>query len=133
MGKHAGYIREAFEQGELIDAATEELEGIEFDAMIGVGLSGSLVVPLLAREFGKRFGIVRKADDKITHSTHVVEHNLVSGDRWLFVDDFISTGDTRLWATDAMRRLHGDYMFAGQYLYHQHQSMRYMPAAAIAL
>jgi adenine/guanine phosphoribosyltransferase-like PRPP-binding protein len=100
MGKHQGYIdavpsymRAAFDNlGPLVRGARDDLEGVDFDTIVSTGLSGALVVPYLARRLGKDFAIVRKPQDG-THDYRSIAGRL--GKRWLFVDDFISTGKTR--------------------------------------
>lgn len=63
----------------------------EIDTLIGTGLSGSLVVPRLAESLGLRWAVVRKENDGAHDSRKVVGD---IGKRWMFVDDFISTGQT---------------------------------------
>lgn len=66
------------------------LRDVDFDTLVGTGLSGCLVVPLAARALNKRFMLVRKEDG--SHSWSKVEGRL--GRRWIFVDDFISSGQS---------------------------------------
>jgi orotate phosphoribosyltransferase len=63
-----------------------------FDTMVGMGLSGSIFAARTAPAMSKSFAIVRKDDDKSTHSHDIVEGRI--GSRWIFVDDFIDTGAT---------------------------------------
>src|SRR5882672_9510743 len=63
----------------------------QFDTLIGTGFSGSILVPMLARELQLDYALVRKAG-VTTHASNQVEG--VIGDRWLFVDDCIASGDT---------------------------------------
>lgn len=67
------------------------MPAVEFDTVVASGLSGTLVLPLLARHFKCHYLAVRKPKDG-THSTYPAEG--VLGERWLFVDDFVSTGRT---------------------------------------
>ncbi|WP_066904093.1 phosphoribosyltransferase [Mycolicibacterium houstonense] len=64
---------------------------LEYDTLVGTGLSGTIAVVDLARRLGKHYLVVRKANDN-THSVYSAEGRL--GQRWLFVDDFIDTGRT---------------------------------------
>jgi hypothetical protein len=75
----------------IITAAYRNLKGVEFDTFVCRGLSGILVAPLLARAMSRNFLIVRKERDD-THSSCAVEGTF--GHRWVFLDDFISTGST---------------------------------------
>lgn len=87
----AGYMDQAYNTGVLRRKAHLDLDGLEFDTVVGTGLSGALVVPRLAEWFDVDFLIIRKPGDG-SHSSSEFEGNL--GRRWLFVDDFIDTGST---------------------------------------
>lgn len=66
-------------------------EHLEINTLVGVGLSGGLVVPTLARTLGMDWLVVRKDND----GSHSVEPSYgVLGDRWLFVDDCVASGRT---------------------------------------
>lgn len=90
-----GYFADALadDPSALVRWAEAELRYVDFDTMVGTGLSGTLVVPLLARALGKHFAIIRKPDER-SHSRGQIYHGTI-GRRWIFVDDFISTGATR--------------------------------------
>lgn len=64
---------------------------VRFDTLIGTGLSGALVVPILARALRKHYMIIRKPGDD-SHAGG--QHEGILGERFIFVDDFISTGTT---------------------------------------
>lgn len=92
MISHISYSHAAFGQPEtLILNARANLKDIEYDTMIGTGLSGALVIPILARALNKHFAIIRKSTET-SHSYKNFEGNI--GYRWLFVDDFIASGRT---------------------------------------
>lgn len=74
-----------------------------FDTVIGVGLSGALVIPTIGRDLDVYWGVVRKRDDISTHSGHTFEGTI--GQRWLFVDDKVATGNTRRYVHRAINRL----------------------------
>lgn len=61
-------------------------------SMVGTGMSGALAIPLLAKEYGCPWAIVRKESDQ-RHSCSRIEGTI--GQWWMFVDDLTSTGDTR--------------------------------------
>lgn len=89
----AGYMRHAHESPRSIArTAREHLEGVEFDTMVGTGLSGALVIPPLARTLKVHWLILRKPTDD-SHSCMAGEGTL--GSRWLFVDDLIDSGATQ--------------------------------------
>src|SRR4051812_16554608 len=96
LSLHGGYLGEAFsDPSVLIEEAKRTIKG-KYDTLVGTGLSGSLVIPLLARGLDCDWLIVRKENDG-SHSTKPAEGRL--GRRWLFVDDFIASGAT-------LRRVH---------------------------
>ena len=85
------YFDETFRNTDmLIECATRKLQDVPFDTLVGTGVSGTIFVPILARELDKHWMIVRK--DKSEHSTSMLEGQL--GHRWLFCDDLIDTGAT---------------------------------------
>lgn len=95
---------------EMADRVRDRLGDLEYDTIVGTGLSGALVVPTLARELDKHWAIVRKEDG--SHSDNMIEGAV--GRRWLFVDDFVDSGATvrRVIATmtdelDYYMRTHG--------------------------
>lgn len=98
-----GYMDVAFgDPGALTRRFDHELPSLpEFDTLVGTGLSGTLVVPLLARHAGKFWAIVRKEGDG-SHSSNKIEGRL--GTRYLFVDDVISTGTTKNFVIDSVIR-----------------------------
>lgn len=101
----------------LVDKTIRRMEGIKFEGFVGTGLSGTMVAPVLAYAMKKRFAIVRKQDDRSHHSSGEVESGLQDGDRWVFIDDFTSSGSTRSRAVHAMNRHNPKAHLVGQYLY----------------
>lgn len=94
----SSYMDGAFKDPEYqIARAREKLCGVDFDTIVGTGLSGALVVPLLGRGLGVHWAVVRKPGDN-SHSSVDIEGKI--GHRWLFVDDFVDSGATR----DRVRR-----------------------------
>lgn len=110
-----GYLDVALgDPAELVYGAMSELRGLQFDTMVGRGLSGSLVVPILARAMNKYFAIVRKTGDG-SHSARQIEGKL--GKRWIFVDDLICTGDTFKKSIETINATKEHMVCAGIYLY----------------
>lgn len=97
----AMYLSAAFvdDFGPYAEHATKQLKDVDYDTMIGTGLSGALVVPRLARALGKYWAIVRKEDG--SHSTNKVEGKI--GQSWIFVDDVVDSGDTQARVIHAVR------------------------------
>ncbi|WP_158881951.1 hypothetical protein [Amycolatopsis anabasis] len=113
------YLEDVLDNEEvLISNARRALGGVDFDTMIGTGLSGSLVVPVIARALGKHWAIVRKPNDG-SHSNKPLEGTV--GDRWVFVDDFVESGATRNRVIDVIEDAQEHYRFetehVGSYLY----------------
>jgi hypothetical protein len=87
------YMYQAHEDpAKIVRRARKVLADVDFDTMIGTGLSGALVVPYLARRLGKHWAIARKDGDN-SHASWPIEGEV--GERWIFVDDFISSGRSR--------------------------------------
>lgn len=110
------YMALAFEPGlgGIIEIAERELRGVNFDTFVGRGLSGALVVPTLAQAFGKFFAVVRKPGES-THSSYPIAGSL--GKRWVFVDDFVSSGQTRMEVMRVIRSLEDPpYLWASDYV-----------------
>jgi adenine/guanine phosphoribosyltransferase-like PRPP-binding protein len=116
---HASYLEEAIYQPDVIvTRARARLADVQFDTVIGTGLSGALVVPMLARALDKHFAVVRKPDN--SHSCERIEGTI--GDHWLFVDDLISSGETFRRVREAIQQLvierHGHHTeYVGTFLY----------------
>lgn len=99
----------------IVTGAMRNLAGVQFDTFVCRGISGILVAPLLARAMSKHFLIVRKADE-LSHSYCKVEGTF--GHYWIFVDDFISSGETRRKCQEAVREMVcGPGVFVGTYEY----------------
>lgn len=64
----------------------------EFDAIVFRGMSGALIAPSVADRLKKNLVMVRKPEDGSHHSCFTVEG--VASERYVIVDDFISTGNT---------------------------------------
>ena len=103
----------------IIRQAKRELRELEFDVIIGTGFSGSVVIPALAMALKKPWCLVRKESDDSHHGGGRLVGNL--GERWLFVDDFVSSGHTlkRVWQkVNQAAALHDrDIEFVGAWLY----------------
>lgn len=82
-----------FNLNNVIEEAKSKLADIDFDTIVGTGFSGGVVIPALALAMGKKFVLVRKEDDSSHHGGGRLLGEL--GERWIFVDDFVSSGRTR--------------------------------------
>ncbi len=111
-----------FDLQEVIDTAQERLADVEFDTMVGTGFSGSVVIPALALAMGKKFVLIRKETDDSHHGRGRMLGQL--GERWVFVDDFISSGRTRQRVIEKITEAVAEHCLdltltkmVGQYLY----------------
>ena len=99
-----GYLRDTLTQSdELIDRFKDWLPAfanLQCDTIIGRGLSGGLAVSMLGRHFGLHWAVVRKPQDG-SHSEYKVEGEI--GERWLFVDDLMTSGHTLRCAYDEIK------------------------------
>lgn len=99
----SGYTLEAFKDpADILEDFLNVTDGVEFDTLVGMGLSGALVIPTLARALDKNFFIVRKKGTKC-HSRSIGEGHV--GERWIFVDDFVDSGKTRRQVQKAMAKV----------------------------
>lgn len=87
----------------------------DFDTLVGTGVSGAVIVPTLARLLGVDFAIVRKENDG-SHGWHKIEG--VMGERWLFVDDLVSSGATVRRVQQLIQEMFPQSVAVGAYLYH---------------
>lgn len=78
---------------DICDRAIQELtpHTDRFDTVVGIGLSGGILVPMLGEMMRKNWAVCRKST-AVSHSSNPFEGRI--GDRWLFVDDFVSSGLT---------------------------------------
>jgi adenine/guanine phosphoribosyltransferase-like PRPP-binding protein len=117
---HASYLSQVIHEPDLVVATfLERTRDEDFDTIIGTGLSGSLVAPLLARARGCAFAIVRK--ERSPHSASLIEGRF--GQRWIFADDLVASGETKYRVLDAMAewQFGNDWNmdYVGTYLYWQ--------------
>lgn len=115
----AGYMNKVHNPEFLLDEFNALVpKDLEFDTLVGAGLSGTIAVTELARRLDRHYLVVRKENDG-THSAHPVEGKL--GKRWLFVDDTVSSGRTfcRVWnVIDKLRYSRGfSTEYVGRVLY----------------
>lgn len=106
------------DQALALDHIRAAVEGVEFDTFVATGLSGATVAPLAAYVLKKHWLIVRKDDDQSTHSRR--RHVGYLGARWVFLDDFISSGATLFRTVRSIRCLTEDdpgFTFVGAVQY----------------
>lgn len=121
MTRYNTYYMDAalFDLAGVIRTAKERLAGVDFDTLVGTGFSGGIVIPSLAIAMDKKFVLVRKETDDSHHGKGMLLGEL--GQRWIFVDDFVSSGKTR---QRVIRKVNEEARFGehdtelvGQYMY----------------
>jgi len=107
---------------ELLTNAEMQLlgQGIEFDSMVGIGNSGLLVLPLLARHFKVPFFAMRKAG-QLSHNSKQPDGDGMIGHNWILVDDVKILGGTISYVVKTINKLARQNSFftvyRGAYLY----------------
>jgi orotate phosphoribosyltransferase len=98
MSIHSNYLENIFSNNKVFRKTIREivksLKQLNFDYLIGTGLSGSCVIPTVALRLNKLFAIVRK---DLKHHGYFEIEGLPREDKqlsYLILDDFISTGAT---------------------------------------
>lgn len=110
----SSYLRRVFdERNELIDSARRTLHDVDFDTVIGTGLSGALIVPDIARALNKQWAIVRKDNDS-EHAMFNIEGYI--GNQWLFFDDLVASGRTLRFVKEKVEA-YSDAVYVGRYEY----------------
>lgn len=116
-----------FDLPEVIKEAKKQLADVDFDTMVGTGFSGAVVIPALALAMGKSFVLIRKEADDSHHGQGKLLGQL--GKRWIFVDDFISSGRTRKRVIEKIAEkenagttMAGQYMYAGRVAFQPFES-----------
>ena len=105
----------------VIKTGRKALKDIDFDTIVGTGFSGGIVIPALAMSMDKKFVLIRKEDDDSHHGGGKLVGQL--GERWIFVDDFVSSGRTRTRVVAKIAEAVADEVrpitttFVGQYMY----------------
>ena len=110
----------------VIEKCKEALRGVEFDTIVGTGFSGGIVIPALALAMGKKFVLIRKEGDDSHHGGGRLVGEL--GERWVFVDDFISSGRTRERVITKIANaldFNQKTTMVGQFMYQRNQSGRF--------
>jgi orotate phosphoribosyltransferase len=97
MSIHSDYLENIFSNNKIfrktVSEVVKSLKQLNFDYLIGTGLSGTCVIPTVALRLNKPFAIVRK---DVSHGSFQIE-GLPREEKklsYLILDDFISTGAT---------------------------------------
>lgn len=132
-----------YEKDEYIVARIGRQRPIEFDTLVGIGLSGTLLLPMLADRLKCNYLALRKDKDG-SHSGG--RHQGTLGKKWLFFDDLISTGDTLRKAYEKVDKIVEDHNnwqkvldepaefkteFVGAYLFTSDRGLNLQPASEL--
>lgn len=108
-----------FNLEEVIETAKKRLANVDFDTLVGTGFSGGIVIPTLALQMGKKFVLIRKETDDSHHGKGRLLGEL--GQKWVLVDDFVSSGKTRRRVISKIKEALADYgtqsEMVGEYMY----------------
>ena len=132
---NSDYLHCCFDRPELdakLRAAQETLYSMSFDIIACRGVSGLLFSSLLAYKMRKGLAVVRKREHT-SHSCCKVEGHLpTQGEKWIIVDDFISSGST---VAEIITKLGKGAIsgFQGAYLYklHDYRTVRELRRSSI--
>lgn len=108
-----------FNLEEVIETAKKRLANVDFDTLVGTGFSGGIVIPTLALQMGKKFVLIRKETDDSHHGKGRLLGEM--GQKWVLVDDFVSSGKTRRRVISKIEEALADYgtssEMVGEYMY----------------
>jgi orotate phosphoribosyltransferase-like protein len=125
--RHTDYMRGIWaDRKALVDAIAAKLGHVDFDGIVVTGLSGAIIADRLAERLGKVFAVVRKPNDG-SHSSSSIEGDL--GRRWVFVDDFISSGSTFMRVCRTIKAQTDKSRCVGVISYQTHNGVKYQSIA----
>jgi orotate phosphoribosyltransferase len=84
-----------------IRRARAALKDVPFDTFVVRGMSGAIAGGMLARSMRKNLFVVRKEDDNTHDGTQ--PFGVMGTQGWVFLDDFISSGNTFLRSYEAVQ------------------------------
>lgn len=93
-----------------LELAERALRTHEFDTLAFRGMSGAFIGPALAAKLKKEMILVRKNDG--SHSPYVTE-GYKAASRYIIVDDFIDSGETKRRIIEAVQQFAPDANFVG--------------------
>lgn len=111
-----GYYREAYQDiFAMVRQCVRELRSpcrnIAFDTIAVTGISGMLIGPTLAAVTRTNLVVIPKTDNESSHRNNGPVG--VIGSRWIFVDDFICSGETRRRVREAIHKVCPDAIEVG--------------------
>lgn len=112
------YFGVVFDYDAMRENAIRALAGVEYDVLVGTGVSGTLGVGVLGALLNKPIAVVRK-DLSSSHSSKIVEGHILP--RFIVVDDFTASGFTvervrDIYAQDVLSSAQSP-LYVGTYMY----------------
>lgn len=99
----------------IVQEMGEVLRGVEFDTLVGIGMSGTLVVPSIAKITGKYGMALRKEVDNANRWEPRFGVGTL-GKKWIFFDEWATTGQTRKEAQRMITKLCEAQNFTTEYV-----------------
>lgn len=94
-----------------------------FDIIATRGVSGLIVASPVSIALGKKLVVIRKPDEYAHTTRHPGMNNTPETEqRWIFLDDFVSSGETRRAVQDEIGRIRPEWTYAGDYTYSGHEA-----------
>jgi len=101
-----------------IAIAKKTLKNVDFDTMVGIGLSGVLTVAKLSEPL-KKYALYLRKDANSTHSLSYEEGSI--GNKWILIDDLIASGETLKVVCERVKNILAEHKheskFVGAYIY----------------
>ena len=92
----------------------------EFDSIVVRGVSGLMIGAPVALKMGKPLLVVRKPNE-LRHTSVPIANHVRSGDRYIILDDFVSSGVTARSIAYAMKKDRPKAQLVATYMYQSNQ------------
>lgn len=105
---------------EIVSKAVDRLSTMsdKFDIIAVTGISGLMVGSPVSLALRKKLVVIRKNGENAHTSRHPgLSDPDTIGHRWIFLDDFVSSGESRRRVRDAINRTHLTWSYIGTYSY----------------
>lgn len=98
-----------YEGFDVAQQAKSVLSNVNFDTIVGVGMSGMHVIPDMAGALGKNYVLLRRDGSGRFGIGRL-------GRRWLFVDDFTRSGGTYYFAQEQIKDLCFEFEYKSEFI-----------------
>lgn len=115
---YLGCVYDVKKRQQMVSYAVKQLKLVTdlFDFFVFRGTSGLLMGPEIAGRLKKPFSVIRKKNDN-AHYLQEFEGALVTGGRYIVIDDFICSGTTLDIIVEAITKIDPTSVYVGCYLY----------------